>query len=139
MKSTAFKKTLSVLTLGLMGLTAGAAQAGWGYDNDFKHGPGFQQGHLFNQKIDQRQEHQMQRIQAGYRNGQLTPREYRELMHEQQEIRAMERQFRANDGRIGPREFERLDQALDVADRNIKHEKHDRQARYGYDHRPWYN
>jgi len=72
----------------------------------------------------------MERIQAGLRNGALTRNEYRTLMQEQAAIRDMERRFRA-DGRIDAREYQRLDHALDVASRNIRHERHDRQARYG--------
>jgi uncharacterized membrane protein YebE (DUF533 family) len=52
-------------------------------------------------------------------------------MREQHDIRAMERRFRA-DGVIDAREFKRLDHALDVASRNIRAEKHDRQARNAY-------
>jgi len=70
------------------------------------------------------------------RTGQLTRYEFRELMREQHDIRAMEQHFRS-DGRISAREFQRLDRALDVANGNIKVERHDRQARqaYGYGHR----
>jgi hypothetical protein len=143
MKSTAFKTPLSLLTLGVMTLAAGGAQAGWGYDREFDHG--FDRGHAFNQsrmfsqQIDERQERQMERIQAGFHNGKLTRPEFRELMREQREIRHMERTFSA-DGRIDAREFARLDRALDEASRNIKDEKHDRQTRYGYnDYRPWHN
>jgi hypothetical protein len=52
-------------------------------------------------------------------------------MQEQHEIRAMEHHFAA-DGLIDAREFQRLDRALDIASRNIKLEKHDRQDRYAY-------
>jgi uncharacterized membrane protein YebE (DUF533 family) len=76
----------------------------------------------------------MERIQAGMHSGNLTRFEFRELMHEQREIRAMDHYFRA-DGVIDAREFQRLDRALDIASHNIKQEKHDRQARYAYT--PW--
>jgi CRISPR/Cas system-associated endoribonuclease Cas2 len=139
MKSTSFKTTLSILALGVMGLATGGAQAGWGYDRGFNHGPDFNQSRMFSQQIDERQERQMERIQAGFHNGKLTRPEFRELMREQREIRHMERTFSA-DGRIDAREFARLDRALDEASRNIKDEKHDRQTRYGYnDYRPWHN
>ncbi|MBN8759993.1 MAG: hypothetical protein BGO61_06890 [Thiobacillus sp. 65-69] len=122
MNSTLFKKTLSILAFGMLGLTAASAQAAWG------NGPSAQRG--FSQDINQRQAQQMERIQAGLRNGALTRNEYRTLMQEQAAIRDMERRFRA-DGRIDAREYQRLDHALDVASRNIRHERHDRQARYG--------
>ena len=139
MKSTTFKHTLSILTLGLMRLAAGGAQAGWDHDRDHHHGPAFKQSQNFSQEVNARQEKQMQRIQAGFRNGALTRPEYRELMGQQANIREMERRFRSDDGRIDLREFKRLDHALDMAGRNIRDEKTDRQARNGYDHRPWYN
>ena len=77
----------------------------------------------------------MERIQAGKREGDLRRAEFRELLHEQREIRAMERYFSA-DGMIDAREFRRLDHALDIASRNIKAERRDdQQVRNAYDHR----
>ncbi|MEW6119044.1 MAG: hypothetical protein AB1593_03015 [Pseudomonadota bacterium] len=139
MNSTPFKKSLSILTLGIMGLAAGSAQAGWGDDHGYHHGPNPQMSRMFGEKINQRQEQQMERIQAGFRNGKLTQREYRELVQEQRHIREMERHFRADDGRIDLREYQKLDRALDIASRNIMEEKQDRQARGGYAYHPWYN
>ena len=80
----------------------------------------------------------MDRIRVGMRSGALTRGEFRELMHEQHEIRNMEQHFKA-DGIIDAREFQRLDRALDVASRNIMEEKHDRQARNTYGHTPRFN
>lgn len=146
MNSTPIKKSLSVLALAVMGFAAGTAQADWDHNNDFRSGPNFQLSRVFSEKINQRQAQQMERIHSGYRSGKLTQREYRELVQEQNEIRAMERHFRANDGRIDSREYQKLDRALDIAGRNIRDEKQDRQARngygqtyYGYDHRPGHN
>ena len=129
MKSNLMKKTLGVLALGSLGLMATGAQAGW---DRHDHG-----GNAY-QQISARQDRQMERIQAGMRAGSLTRPEFRNLMQEQDEIRAMERHFQA-DGMIDAREFQRLDRALDIADRNIKAEKHDRQTRHAYDHKPWFN
>ena len=70
----------------------------------------------------------MGRIIAGKRSGSLTRYEFRELMHEQRHMRAMERNFLA-DGNMIKREFRRMDRALDRASRNIRAEKHDQQAR----------
>ncbi len=128
MKSTTFKHTLSILTLGVLGLAAGGAQADWGRGFD-RGGPDFQHGRVAEQQINARQAEQMERIQTGYRNGALTKIEFSELMREQNAIREMERRF-LFDGRIDPREYARLDQALDVANHNIFDEKHDRQAQY---------
>lgn len=131
MKSTAFKTTLSLLTLGVMTLAAGGAQAGWGYDRGFDNGPAFKQSRMFSQQVNERQARQMERIQAGSRGGKLTKPEFRELMREQDGIRDMERHYSA-DGRIDAREYARLVRALDIASSNIRDENQDRQTRYGY-------
>ena len=122
MNRTTFKKAFSILALGILGFAASGAHAGWG------GGPYPQRG--FGQQIAPRQAQQMAHIRAGLRSGALTPREYHALMREQDAIRNMERRFRA-DGRIDAREYRRLAHALDVASRNIRHERQDRQARYG--------
>ena len=134
MKST-LKKTLGVLAISTLGLAATGAQADWDRGYGYQHeGHAFRQSQLFGEQINARQDRQMERIHAGMRSGNLTRFEFRELMHEQREIRAMERYFRA-DGMIYGHEFQRLDRALDIASHNIKLEKHDRQARYAYT--PW--
>ncbi len=134
MKST-LKKTLGVLAISSLGLAATGAQADWDRGYGYQHGGhAFRQSQLFGEQINARQDRQMERIHAGMRSGNLTRFEFRELMHEQQEIRAMERYFYA-DGVIDAHEFQRLDRALDIASRNIKLENHDRQARNAYN--PW--
>lgn len=140
MKSNLMKKTLGVLALGTLGLMASGAQADWdrgdyGYGH---HGHAYPQNPGFNQQINVRQDRQMERIQAGMREGSLTRGEYRELMQEQNEIRAMKHYFRA-DGMIDAHEYQRLDRVLDIADHNIRTEKHDREARYAYGHESWFN
>lgn len=136
MKST-LKKTLGVLAISALGLVATGAQADWDRGYGYQHdGHTFRQSQMFGERINARQDQQMERIQAGMHSGNLTRFEFRDLMREQQEIRAMERHFRA-DGVIDAHEFQRLDRALDIASRNIKLEKHDRQARYAYS--PWNN
>lgn len=141
MKSTLMKKTLGVLTLSLLGLMATGAQAGWdrdGYGYGYgqgHHGHAYQQSQQFSQQVNARQDQQMERIQAGKREGDLRRAEFRQLMREQREISSMERSFRA-DGIIDVREFKRLDRAQDVASRNIRAERRDdQQARNAYDHR----
>jgi hypothetical protein len=126
MKSNPMKKTFGILALGALGLMTTGAQAGW--DRDHGHsGHAYQQSRMFSQQINARQDRQMQRIRVGQRAGHLTRFEFRELMQEQHKIRAMEQHFREDDV-IDAREFRRLDHALDRADRNIRAEKHDRQA-----------
>lgn len=156
MKSNLMKKTLAVFVLASLGLVATGAQAdgghdsyvyghnqvlGWNGGHDGYSNPGrlaFQQSQMFSQQINARQDRQMERIQAGMHSGVLTRGEFRELMREQQEVRTMERHFKA-DGIIDAREFQRLDRALDMASRNIRDEKHDRQARNAYGQHPWFN
>ncbi|MGK2952521.1 MAG: hypothetical protein ACSLEZ_09075 [Thiobacillus sp.] len=136
MKSNLMKKTLGILALSTLGLMATGAQANWerggqGYGHAQKLA--YQQSQAFSQQINARQDRQKQRIQAGMHKGKLTRAEFRELMQEQHSIRVMEQRFRA-DGLIDAREFKRLDRALDIADHNIRAEKHDRQARQAYGH-----
>lgn len=146
MKSNLMKKTFGILALGTLGLLATTAHADWngtqanrdrdGYGQGHGHGRhAYQQSLMFSQQINARQDQQMQRIQAGKREGDLRRAEFRELVREQREISSMERNFRA-DGIIDAREFKRLDRALDVANRNIRTERRDdQQARNAYDHR----
>ena len=133
MKSKLNKTFIALLTVGALGLAASGAQAGWKHDG---YGPGhafhaYKQSQLFEEHINARQSRQMERIHAGMRQGDLTRFEFRRLMQEQHDIRAMEHHF-ASDGLIDAREFQRLDRALDIASRNIKLEKHDGQDRYAY-------
>jgi hypothetical protein len=87
MKSTLMKKTLGILALGTLGLMATGAQADWdrgGYGQG--HGShAYQQSRMFSQQINERQDRQMERIQAGKHEGNLRRAEFRELMHEQRE------------------------------------------------------
>jgi hypothetical protein len=129
MKSTLMKTTLGMLALGLM--TTGA-QADWERGGYGHHQAYLQQTRAYSQQIDARQDRQAARIRSAMRAGYLTRFEFRELMQEQHQIRAMEHHFRS-DGRIDAREFQRLDRALDSASRTIQTEKHDRQARSAYD------
>lgn len=159
MKTSLMKKTLAVLAFASLGLVATGSQAGGsreGYDDGHHQVRGwngshaafdnqahqgrfaYQQSIAFGQQVDARQHRQMERISAGMRSGALTRGEFRQLMHEQREIRAMERNFQA-DGLIDAREFQRLDRALDVASHNIMDEKHDRQARNAYGYTPRFN
>jgi uncharacterized membrane protein YebE (DUF533 family) len=128
MKTALLKNTLGLIALGLI---ATSAQASWDRGGPGHHSRVYQQSKVHSQEVDARQDKQMMRIKSGRRDGDLTRAEYRTLMREQNDIRAMEHRFRG-DGVIDAREFKRLDQALDVASRNIKAEKHDRQAHNAY-------
>lgn len=137
MKSNLMKKTFGILALSIMGLAATGAQAAWDRGGQ-GHKQAYQQTKAYSQQVNVRQDRQMQRIRAGKRAGQLTRAEFRALMQEQHNIRAMEQHFRT-DGRIDTREFRRLDRALDIADRNIRAGKHDRRAHRAYDQKPRFN
>ena len=138
MKSNLMKKTFGILALSILGLAATGAQAAWDRGGQ-GHKQTYQQTKAYSQQINARQDRQMERIQAGKREGNLRRAEFRELMHEQREIRAMERYF-SDDGVIDSREFKRLDRALNIASRNIRAERHDREVRRGaYGHNSGFN
>lgn len=115
-----------------------AREPAFQHDHNNRGGYAYQQSQRFSQQIDARQHRQMNRIQTGMRSGSLTRFEFRELMHAQRRIRAMEQHFLA-DGIIDPREFKRLDRALDMASRSIRSDKHDQQARNHYGYTAWFN
>ncbi|MHB1092788.1 hypothetical protein [Thiobacillus sp.] len=133
MKNPLIRTGLGILMLASLSLTTVPAQADWGRDGQIHRHAAFayKQSQAYNHQIDARQERQRDRIQAGRRDGSLTRHEFRDLMHEQREIQAMQHHFRAN-GRIDAHEVKRLDRAFDRADRNIRNERHDRQARYTF-------
>ena len=142
MKSTLMKATLGAWALAAgLGLITTSVQADWGQQQHAysSHGNRYdQQSRHFQRQINARQDQQRGRIQAGMRSGKLTRMEFRELMHEQRNIRAMEQHFLA-DGFINTREFQRLDHALNHASRNIREQRHDRQVRYAYGHAHRFN
>lgn len=136
MKISLMKKTFGILTISLCGLTAPTVQADWDRDG-YGHSRA-SQTKAYAQQINARQDRQMERIEAGKRTGRLTRAELRVLMQEQRNIRRMERHVRA-DGKIERREFQRVDRALDIANRNIRAEQHDRQARSPARQQTWFN
>jgi|UniRef100_A0A7V6A5J3 hypothetical protein len=91
--------------LGLMGSPAGAQT----YSHPYATDP---------YTFDQRQEYQQQRIQQGIESGALTPGEARYLERQQGRIDAAEDRMRA-DGRLSPRERQRLNQMQNQAARDI--------------------
>ncbi|MFP5408524.1 MAG: hypothetical protein ACLGGY_04500 [Gammaproteobacteria bacterium] len=124
------KTALSVLALGLMGANAHA-----GFYDHHDHGrPNVaKQSQAYIQQVNARQAQQMRRIEAARRAGLLSRHEFSMLKHEQQQIRTLERKFRA-DGILNAREFQLLDRALYVAQRNIRMETLARNAYHGHGH-----
>lgn len=80
--------------------------------------------------IDARQHHQQQRIEQGWRSGQLTRPEARRLEGEQRMIRREERRYRA-DGVLTGAERRDVHQDMNRASRHIYREKRDAQQRGG--------
>ena len=71
-----------------------------------------------------RMRHQQGRIYQGVRQGQIGPREYRHLQHQQLRTGHMRYRFRHNDGQIGPRERARLHTRLNHTSRSIYRARH---------------
>ena len=79
-------------------------------------------------RIDQRQANQEQRIDQGIASGSLTNKEATRLDHQQDRIDTMENRAKS-DGKVTANERQKLTHAQNHTSRNIKHQKHDRQAR----------
>lgn len=100
----------------------------------FNHHPAFQEGLRMMNKVNQRQDRQLDRILNGFYDKRITLVEFRKLMDEQRAIRVLERQALA-DGFMNRAEFQKLDAVLDAANRNIfqqAHDDDDRRGRPGY-------
>lgn len=82
--------------------------------------------------IDLRQERQRQRIAGGWRAGELSRGEMRDLLAEQRAIEAKQRGYLA-DGHLSRWEYADLARDLDSAARRIYHAKHDGDWRGGRD------
>lgn len=78
---------------------------------------------------DPREARQRHRIQHGIEDGSLTRGEARRLGREQVRTERMEHRFRANDGRLGPRERAKLDRRLDRSSRHIYRARHNPRTR----------
>lgn len=86
--------------------------------------------------INERQARLEQRIEQGFRAGQLTRYEHRRLVHEAREIQRAEHFFRS-DGHLSARERSELHARLDHLSRAIHDERRDVERRtgsYNYDH-----
>lgn len=114
----AWIKTLSVVTFTAANLFAGTAQAQTSGSLDDKQ----------QERVDNRQERQADRITQGVESGQLTAREQARLAKQQRHVKRLERHTEA-DGQVTAKEAVRVEKAQDRASRKIYRQKHDRQDR----------
>lgn len=82
--------------------------------------------------VNQRQQHQQQRIQQGVRQGDLTRGETRQLQGQARDIRREEHAFRS-DGRFTPAERHHVQRDLDRQSRDIHRQRNDGQRQFGHD------
>jgi hypothetical protein len=135
MKSNLLAKTLGIIVVATMGLTAPAQANDW-RDDDRNHEYSdrdsdrdedrdaeliqkLREGFRFSRLIDNRQGQQLDRIMASVEADRLSKSKFIQLMQEQKSIRAMESRF-MDDQYLTEREYQRLNQSLDVAQRNIQ-------------------
>lgn len=83
---------------------------------------------LAEDKVDQRQENQEQRIEQGVQSGELNQKEAARLNRQQNRIEKAEGKAEA-DGKVTRKERKRLNQMQNHASRDIYRQKHDRQKR----------
>lgn len=76
--------------------------------------------------VNKRQHHQTQRIKDGVKSGELTRRETRGLVHEQRDIRKLEREYKS-DGELTRDERKDLHREQNQASRHIYKQKHNAQ------------
>lgn len=88
--------------------------------------PGQHQRH----RVDQRQQHQSDRITHGVESGQITAREQYHLERQQRHVNGMERRIES-DGRVTPREALHIERAQDRASRDIYRARHNGRSRGG--------
>ena len=79
--------------------------------------------------VEAREKRQRHRIAAGVEDGSLTRGEAHRLGHQQVRIEAKERRFRANDGKLGPKERVNLNRSLNRSSRNIHRARHNDRTR----------
>lgn len=89
---------------------------------------GIAQAQTSTPRIDQRQEHQRDRIRQGAVSGELTRRETRHAVHDQRHIKRMERRAKA-DGTVTCRERTRIHHEQNRASRSLHRNKRDAQAK----------
>ena len=79
-------------------------------------------------RADRRESQQIDRIEQGVRQGDLTKREAEELLTQQRHVKNYEEQIK-EDGKVTLRERMQLEQKQDKANRRIAEEKNDAQRR----------
>jgi hypothetical protein len=92
----------------------------------------------FERRIDRRQDRQWSRIQNGIDSGELSRREARRLIKQQNRIDRLEDRFE-RDGYYSPREKRKMERVLDRASRKIKRAKHNDRGWRGYGWRRWHH
>jgi hypothetical protein len=102
--------SLAIATLAATAGTASAYDYGYGYDRG--------------NRIDRRQERQLDRIYRANQAGELTWYERQRLLNEQARIARLER-WAKSDGHISRREARVIEQAQDDANRHIRRESRD--------------
>jgi hypothetical protein len=96
---------------------------------------------VYDPNVDQREDYQQHRIQHGIHSGALGPGEARYLEREQARIEAVEDRLRA-DGRLSPRERQRLNHMQNLASRDIYRLDHNGRTAEGWgggNHYGWGN
>jgi hypothetical protein len=130
-----------VFATALLAASAATASAqGYGHGYGSGHGGGYNSGYGARSApnvTDMRQSRQVERIERGYRDGSLTPREAAGLMHQQREIAEYERRAKA-DGYLDPVERSNLRYMQDSASRSIRNERTDFEGRNAAFDRPWW-
>lgn len=76
------------------------------------------------QGVNERQHDQRERVERGYRKGELTRREAAKLARQQMRIRMQEQRDRRDGGKYGRAERARTQRALNRASRDINRKKH---------------
>ena len=82
----------------------------------------------FPHNVNQRQQHQQERVRKGVQSGELTRKEARGIANQRRDIKDLEREYRS-DGTLTKRERADLDRRLDDASGDILRQKHDAQDR----------
>lgn len=82
--------------------------------------------------IDQRQVNQQQRIDQGFKSGELTDKEATRLEKGQDHVQTLEDKAKA-DGTVTQKERERIHHAQNKQSKKLYHEKHDRQHDLNHD------
>jgi hypothetical protein len=93
------------------------------HDRGFGHGPP-------ETSITEREAHISDRIEDGYRNGQLDRHEYNRLRRELQKVEDIEHYYRRTGGRLTDRERMDLQDRLDALSAHVSGERHDDEHRH---------